>query len=158
MGYRSDPSTVSAGLSLRDRRGVRSVPPPHTDRTRNPPYGSSPYPTTPTGRVRTPKYTYFEIPQGPMFLRFVPSIGSRSQFCFNLQPHRVAALFPPTFASRWRNSFVQIHGRTTLWKAKFGTTPQKRLKNDLNWGVGSSYGTNNPPLQNPSFAASILDA
>ena len=41
------------------------------------------------------------------------------------QPHRVAVPFPPTIASPWRNSFVQIHGGTTLLKAKFGTTPQK---------------------------------
>ena len=68
-----------------------------------------------------------------------------------LQPHRVAVPFPPTFASPWRNSFVQIHGGTTLLKAKFGTTPQKLPKNDLNWGLGSSYGTNKPPLPNPSF-------
>ena len=44
--------------------------------------------------------------------------------------------FPPTFASPWRNSFVQIHRGTTLLKANFGTTPQKRPKNDLDWGVG----------------------
>ena len=77
----------------------------------------------------------------------VPMIGSCSQFCFTLQPHRVAAPFPPSVASPWRNSFVQIHGGTTLLRAKFGTTPQKRL----NWGVGSSYGANKPPLPNPSF-------
>ena len=56
-----------------------------------------------------------------------------------------------TFASPWRNIFVQIHGGTTLLKAKFGTTSQKRPKNHLNWGVGSSYGTNKTPLPNPSF-------
>jgi len=81
----------------------------------------------------------------------VPSTGSCSQFCFVLQPHRVAVPFPPTFASPWRNSFVQIQGGTTLLKAKFGTTPQKRPKSDLNFGVGSPYGTNKPPLPNPSF-------
>jgi len=82
----------------------------------------------------------------------VPLIGSCSHFCLILQPHRVAVPFPATFASPWRNSFVQIHGGTTLLKAKFGTTPQKRPKNDLNWGMGSSYvGTNKPPLPNPSF-------
>ena len=80
----------------------------------------------------------------------VPSIGSFSQFCLILQPHRVAVPFPPTFTSPWRKSFVQIHGRTTLLKAKFGTTPQKRPKNDLNWGVGSS-GTNNLAQINPLF-------
>jgi len=58
----------------------------------------------------------------------------------------------PTFASPWRNSFVQIHGRKTLLKTKFGTTPQKRPKNDLNWGLGSSYSTNNPTHPNPSFS------
>jgi len=81
----------------------------------------------------------------------VPSIGSCSQLCLILQPHRVAVPFPPTFASPWRNSFVQIHGGTTLLKTKFGTTPQKLPKNDLNWGVGSSYGTNNPPFQTHRF-------
>ena len=66
----------------------------------------------------------------------VPSNGSCSQFCLMIvQPHRVVVPFPPTFASPWRNSFVQIHGGTTLLKAKFGTTPHKRPKNDLNWGV-----------------------
>jgi len=55
----------------------------------------------------------------------VPSIGSCSQFCLILQPRRVAVPFPPTFASPWQNSFVQIHGGTALLKAKFGTTPQK---------------------------------
>ena len=39
----------------------------------------------------------------------------------------------------WRNNFVE---------GKIGTTPQKRPKNDLNCGVGSSYGTNKPPLRN----------
>jgi len=58
-----------------------------------------------------------------------PSIGSCSKFCLILQPHRVAIPFPPAFASPWRNSFVQIHGGTTLLKAKIGTTPQK------NWGA-----------------------
>jgi len=79
----------------------------------------------------------------------LPLIGSCSQFCLILQPHRVAVPFPPTFASPWQNSFVQIHGGTTLLKAKFGITPQKRPKNDLNWGVGSSYGTDKTPLPNP---------
>jgi len=85
-----------------------------------------------------------ETPQKQVFSRFVPSIGSCSWFCLILQPHRVAVpflsfflSFPPTFASPWRSSFVQIHGGTLL-KAKFGTTPPKRPKNDLNFGVGSS--------------------
>jgi len=89
--------------------------------------------------------------QALALLCHVPSIGSCSQFCLILQPHRVAVPFPPTFASPWRNSFVQIHGGKTLLKAKFGTTPQKRPENDINWGVGSSYGTNNPPFQIHSF-------
>jgi hypothetical protein len=42
--------------------------------------------------------------------------------------HRVAVPFPPTFSSPWRNSFVQIHGRTALLKEKFGTTPQNDPK------------------------------
>ena len=44
-----------------------------------------------------------------------------------------------------------IHGETSFLKAKFGTTPQRRPQNDLNLGVSSSYGTNKPPLPNPSF-------
>jgi len=111
--------------------GVLSFPPPPpTGRTRNTPYRSNPYPTNPTGS---------ETPQGKVFSRFVPSIGSCSQFCLILQPHYFAVPFPPTFASPWRNSLVKIHGGTTFLKAKFGTTPQKRPKNDLNWGVGSSW-------------------
>jgi len=86
-----------------------------------------------------------------MFSRFVPSIGSCSQFCLILQAHRVAVPFPPTFDSPWWNSLVQIHGGTTLLKEFFGTTPQKQPKNDLNLGVGSSYGTNKPLLPTPSF-------
>jgi len=43
----------------------------------------------------------------------------------------------------WRNNFVE--GKIWL------PTPQKSPKNYLNWGVGSSYGTNKPPLPNPSF-------
>jgi len=37
----------------------------------------------------------------------VPLIGSCSQFCLILQPHCVAVPFPPTFASPWRNNFVE---------------------------------------------------
>jgi len=81
----------------------------------------------------------------------VPSIGSCSQFCLILQPHRVSLPFPPILASPWRISFVQSHGGITLLKAKFWTTLQKRPNNDLNWGVGSSYGASKPPLSNSSF-------
>jgi len=119
----------------------KSVPPP-TDQTLTP---------HPLREGSLPPHTFFEIPQRQGFSRFVPSIGTCSQFCLILPNHRVAVPFPPTFASPWRNSFVQIHGGTILLKAKFGTTPQKRPKSDLNWGVGSSDGKNNPPLPNPSF-------
>ena len=95
------------------------------------------------------EHACFETPQGQVFSRFVTSIGSFSQFCLILKLHRVVVPFPPTFASPWQNSFVRIHGGTTLLKATFGTTSQKRPQNDLNWAVGSSYGTNKPP--NPSF-------
>jgi len=91
-----------------------------------------------------------------LMLCHVPSIGSCSQFCLILQPHRVAVPFLPTFASPWRNSFVQIHGEKTLLKAKFGNTPQKRHKNDLNCGVRSSYGTNNPPFQTHRFPMKVF--
>jgi len=80
-------------------------------------------------------------------LRHVPSIGSYSQFCFILQPHRVAVPSPPTFGP-WRNSFVQIHGRTFLLKAKFGTTPQKQPKNRTLYAVSmipsASFSDNSP--------------
>ena len=91
-----------------------------------------------------------------MFSRFVPSIGSCSQFCLILQSQRVAVPFPPTFASPWRNSFVQIHGGTPVMKAKFGITSHKRPKNDLNWEVGSSYGTNKRSLPNPLFPYELV--
>ena len=80
-----------------------------------------------------------------------------SQCCLILHPHRVEVCFPPTFALPWRNSFVQIFGGTTLLKEKFGTTPQKRPNIDLNLGVGSTYGTNKPPLPNPLFLYDIGD-
>jgi len=83
-----------------------------------------------------------------MFSRFV----SYSQFCLIVQSYRVAVPFPPTFASPWRNRFVQIHGKTTFLKAKFGTTSQKRPKNDLNWDVGSSYATNKPLPSKPTVS------
>jgi len=54
----------------------------------------------------------------PAQRKALPSIGSCSHFCLILQPHRVAVLFPTTFASPWWNSFVQIYGGTTLLKAK----------------------------------------
>jgi len=97
---------------LRDR----SVPPTGQVRT---PYGTSPSPLLQIKPLRPPTtegsvtpHTFFETPQKQVFSRFVPSIGSCSQFCFILQPHRVAVPFPPTFASPWRsnpwrNNFVE---------------------------------------------------
>jgi len=67
---------------------------------------------------RTPMYMNGQLPcppctaharTGGVFSRFVPSIGSCSQFCLILHFHRVAVPFPASFASPWRNSFVQIH-------------------------------------------------
>jgi hypothetical protein len=64
--------------------------------------------------------------------------------------------------------FLQLlrrHGGATLfrsmadqlcWRQNFWTTRQKWPKNDLNWGVGSSYGTNKPPLPNPLFPYETL--
>jgi len=52
-------------------------------------------------------------------------MGLCGKFGLMLQLHRVAVPFPSTFLSPWWNSFVQIHGRTTLLKAKFATTSQK---------------------------------
>jgi len=71
-----------------------------------------------------------------LLLCHVPSMGSCSQFCLIMHPHRAAVPFPPTFALPWRNNFVQIHGETTLLLAKFGITPQKRPKNDQIRGWG----------------------
>jgi len=56
-----------------------------------------------------------------------------------LHPHRVAVPFPPTFASPWRNRFVQIH-EISFVHAKLGINLQKWPKNDQNWGMGLSYG------------------
>ena len=105
-GVRTPPTPYGTGLyPLRDR----SVPP--TGQVRPPSYRSNPYSTPPTeGSVTL--HTFFETPQKQVFSRFVPSIGSCSQFCFILQPHRVAVPFPPTFASPWRsnpwrNNFVE---------------------------------------------------
>jgi len=87
-----------------------------------------------------------------MFSRFVPSIGSYSQFCLILQPHRVAVPFLPTFALPWRNSFVQIHGVTTLLKAKFGTTPEKTTQEWPKLGGGGQLMVHiNPPFQTHRF-------
>jgi len=69
----------------------------------------------------------------------------------------IVLLYPlPTFSSPWRNSFVQFHGRTALLKAKFGNTPQKWPKNNLNWRVRSSYGTNKPLLRNHRFPLRLM--
>jgi len=100
--------------------------------------------------------------RGGVFSRFVPSMGSCSQCCLILHPHRVAVPFPPTFASPWRNSFVQIHCGTTFLKANSGTTAQQRPKHSwvrLKKRLGSSigvvlwynYGKNNPSQRKPSF-------
>ena len=81
--------------------------------------------------------------RGGVFSRFVPSMGSCSQCCLILHPHRVAVPFPPTFASPWRNSFVQIHCGTTFLKANSGTTAQQRPKHSwvrLKKRLGSSIG------------------
>jgi hypothetical protein len=56
-------------------------------------------------------------------LYHVLSMGSCSQLCLILHPHRVAVPFPPTF--RCHDGFVQIYAGTTLLKAKFGITPKK---------------------------------
>jgi len=79
---------------------------------------------------------------GSVLLNLLTSTGSCNQFCFILHSHRVT--FSSNFcvvavqlcSNPWQNSFVQIHGRTVLFKAKFGTTPQKQPKNDQKWGWG----------------------
>ena len=78
----------------------------------------------------------------------VPSIGSCSQFCLILQPHRIAVPFPPTFVSPWQNSFVQIHGATTLSGQNLGP-PFQMTKNGPKLGGGVSYGMNKPLFSKP---------
>jgi len=65
-----------------------------------------------------------------------PSTGSSSQFCLILHPHRVAIPFPPSFASPWRNSFVQVHMEQLCSRQSLGPPLPKRPKNDQNWAVG----------------------
>ena len=62
-----------------------------------------------------------------VFSRFVPLIGSCSQFGLILHPHYVAVPFPPIFASSCRNSFVQIHGAQLCSRQNLEPplTPQK---------------------------------
>ena len=55
----------------------------------------------------------------------VPSMGSCSQFCLILQPHRVALPFTLIFASPWWHSFVQIHSGTTCFFVKIWDYPSK---------------------------------
>jgi len=55
----------------------------------------------------------------------VPSMGSCSQFCLILQPHRVAVPFTLIFASPWWHSFVQIHSGTTCFFVKIWDYPSK---------------------------------
>ena len=58
----------------------------------------------------------FETSQKQIFSRFVTSIGSCSQFCLILQPHRVACTFSSNFCvamaeqlcpNPWRNNLVE---------------------------------------------------
>jgi len=66
-----------------------------------------------------------------LLICFVPLMGSCSQIYLILHPHRVAVPFPPTFASPWRNSFVQIHRETLKLCSRQNLGPP--LKNNQKW-------------------------
>ena len=85
-------------------------------------------------------------------LTTVPSMGSCSQFCLILHPHRVALPFPPTqFCDAMAEQICANPWETALnWK-KIGITPPKWFQNDPNWGVGSSYGQINPSSEANCF-------
>ena len=74
-----------------------------------------------------------------------PSMGSCSQFCLILHPHRVAVLFPPTFASPWRNSFLQIHGEQLCSRQNLGPPLKNDTKTTKIWGWGHLMVQINPP-------------
>jgi len=132
----------------RDRRGVGCVhPPPLQTAPVTPRYGSNPYPTTPTGRVRNTSYSYF-VSKPLRDKSFRDSCSRLAPTASYTWFHNLIVwlyLFLQFESPSWWNIFVQIHDGTTLLKAKFGTTPQKIPKNDLNCGVGSSFGTNKTP-------------
>ena len=52
-----------------------------------------------------------------------------------LHPHRVAVPFPPTFASPWRNKFVQIH-EISFVQCKIGDQPSKMTQKRPKLGDG----------------------
>ena len=74
-----------------------------------------------------------------------PSMGSCSHFCLILHPHRVAVLFPPTFASPWRNSFLQIHGEQLCSRQNLGPPLKNDTKTTKIWGWGHLMVQINPP-------------
>jgi len=88
--------------------------------------------------------------RGMVFWRFVPSMRSCSQLCLILHPHRVAVPFPPTFATPWWNSFVQIHAEQLCWRPNLGT-PIKHNRKRPKIVVVQSYCSNNPPPGNRRF-------
>jgi len=80
-----------------------------------------------------------------LILFHVPSMGSCSQFCLILHPHRVAVPFPPILASPWRNSFVQIHVEQLCSRQNLGRPLQNDPKTTNIWGWGQLMVQINPP-------------
>ena len=103
-GVRTCPVGGPGGTDLRDRRGVRSVPPSLRTGPVTPLTGQTRTQQTPREESVKP-HTCFETPDGQLFSRFVPVMGSCSQFCFILHPHRVAVPFP-----------LRRHGGTALFQ------------------------------------------
>ena len=75
----------------------------------------------------------------------VPLMGSCSQFCVILHPHRVAVPFAPTFASLWRNSFVQIYEERLCSRLILGPPHKNETKTTKIWGWGHLIVLINPP-------------
>ena len=73
------------------------------------------------------------------------SMGSCSQFCLILHPHRVVVPFPPTFASPWQNSFVQIYGEQLCSRQNLGPPLKNNPKTTKIWGWGHLMVQIHPP-------------
>ena len=73
-------------------------------------------------------------------------MGCCSQFSWICILNVLLYLFLQHFC-RHGGSFVQIHGWTHVLKEIFGSTPQKSPKNNPDWRVRPSFGTNKPPLE-----------
>jgi len=72
-------------------------------------------------------------------------MGSCTQFGVIAHPRRVAVPFPPTFATPWRNSFVQIRGEQLCSRQKVGSPHKNEPKTTKIWGWGYLMVQTNPP-------------